>query len=101
MRSKRPGRKGSCFETLRGTDICERRTAKVRLTQEYDVFLVMFQMDHDFLDINAIDGWQDHCRTLVCWIGDMWAAHTCANIGFTPFSILIMCLCPAKTCAVN
>jgi hypothetical protein len=48
---------------------------KVRLTGQYDLFLVMCQMDHDFLNISAIDGWQDHCRTSVCWIQEMWAAH--------------------------
>jgi hypothetical protein len=48
---------------------------KVRLAQQYDLFLVMCQMDHDFLNISAIDGWQDHCRTSVCWIQEMWAAH--------------------------
>jgi hypothetical protein len=48
---------------------------KVRLTQEYDLFLVMCQMDHDFLDISAIEGWQDHCKTSVCWVQEMWAAH--------------------------
>jgi hypothetical protein len=48
---------------------------KVRLTQEYDLFLVMCQMEHDFLNISAIEGWQDHCRTSVCWIQEMWAAR--------------------------
>jgi hypothetical protein len=48
---------------------------KVRVAQQYDLFLVMCQMDHDFLNISAIDGWQDHCRTSVCWIQEMWAAH--------------------------
>jgi spore maturation protein CgeB len=47
----------------------------VRLDQEYDLFLVMCQMEHDFLDISAIEGWQDHCRTSVCWIQEMWAAR--------------------------
>jgi Glycosyl transferases group 1 len=47
---------------------------KVRLTQDYDLFLVMCQMEHDFLNISAIDGWQDRCRTSVCWIQEMWAA---------------------------
>ena len=48
---------------------------KVRLTQEYDLFLVMCQMEHDFLNVGAIEGWQDHCKTSVCWIQEMWAAH--------------------------
>jgi hypothetical protein len=46
---------------------------KIRLTQQYDLFLVMCQMEHDFLNISAIEGWQDHCRTSVCWIQEMWA----------------------------
>src|SRR5947208_1555643 len=46
---------------------------KVRLTRQYDLFLVMCQMEHDFLNISAIEGWQDHCRTSVCWIQEMWA----------------------------
>jgi len=48
---------------------------KVRLTQEYDLFLVMCQMEHDFLNISAIEGWQDHCKTSICWIQEMWAAR--------------------------
>jgi hypothetical protein len=48
---------------------------KVRLTKQYDLFLVMCQMDHDFVNISAIDGWQDHCKTSVCWIQEMWAAR--------------------------
>jgi hypothetical protein len=48
---------------------------KVRLTQQYDLFLVMCQMEHDFLNISAIEGWQDHCRTSVCWIQEMWASR--------------------------
>jgi hypothetical protein len=48
---------------------------KVRLAQQYDLFLMMCQMDHDFLDISAIEGWQDRCKTSVCWIQEMWAAH--------------------------
>jgi hypothetical protein len=48
---------------------------KVRLTQQYDLFLVMCQMEHDFLNISAIEGWQDHCKTSVCWISEMWAAR--------------------------
>jgi len=47
---------------------------KVRLTREYDLFLARCQTYKDFLDVNAIEGWKDHCRTSVCWIDEMWAA---------------------------
>jgi hypothetical protein len=47
---------------------------KVRLTQEYDLFIALCQNYHDFLSINAIQGWKDHCKTSVVWIDEMWAA---------------------------
>lgn len=48
---------------------------KVRLTQEYDLFLAACQYNHDFLHINAIEGWKDHCKVSVCWIDEFWAAE--------------------------
>lgn len=47
---------------------------KVRLTREYDLFVARCQTYKDLLDVNAIEGWKDHCRTSVCWIDEMWAA---------------------------
>jgi hypothetical protein len=48
---------------------------KVQLTREYDLFLALCQTHHDFLHVNAIRGWKDHCKTSVCWIDEMWAAE--------------------------
>jgi hypothetical protein len=48
---------------------------KVRLTQEYDLFLAVCQYYHDFLNINAIEGWKDHCKVSVCWMDEFWAAE--------------------------
>ena len=48
---------------------------KVRLTKDYDVFLAFCQYNHDFLHINAIEGWKDRCKISVCWIDEMWAAE--------------------------
>lgn len=47
---------------------------KVRLTQEYDLFLAVCQYTHDFVHVNAIEGWKDRCRVSVCWIDELWAA---------------------------
>ncbi|MCC6367102.1 MAG: glycosyltransferase [Bryobacterales bacterium] len=47
---------------------------KVRLRQEYDLFLVRCQTIKDLLDVNAIEGWKDYCRTSVCWIDELWLA---------------------------
>jgi len=48
---------------------------KVRLAQEYDLFLARCQYNHDFLHINAIEGWKDHCKVSVCWIDEFWSAE--------------------------
>src|SRR5579859_1708886 len=46
---------------------------KVKLTQDYDLFLARCQTYKDLLDVNAIEGWKDRCRISVCWIDEMWA----------------------------
>ncbi len=48
---------------------------KVRLAQEYDLFLAMCQYTHDFVHINAIEGWEDKCKVSVCWIDELWLAE--------------------------
>jgi len=53
---------------------CNPGLGKVRLNRDYDLFLALCQIHHDLLNVNAIEGWKDHCRTSVCWIDEMWAA---------------------------
>jgi len=48
---------------------------KVRLNQDYDLFIAVCQNYRDLLCLNAIDGWQDRCKTSVCWIEELWAAQ--------------------------
>lgn len=48
---------------------------KVRLTREYDLFLAVCLYTHDFLHINAIEGWEDQCKISVCWIDELLAAE--------------------------
>lgn len=48
---------------------------KVRLTQEYDLFLAVCQYTHDVLHINAIQGWKDKCKVSACWIDELWLAE--------------------------
>jgi len=47
---------------------------RVKLTQDYDLFLARCQTYKDLLDVNAIEGWKDRCRVKVCWIDEMWAS---------------------------
>jgi hypothetical protein len=46
---------------------------KVRLTREYDLFVLVCQQYWDLLYLSAIEGWEDCCKTKVCWIDEMWA----------------------------
>ncbi len=48
---------------------------RVRLTGEYDLFVIVCQNYWDLLYLNAIEGWEDHCKTSVCWIDEMWASE--------------------------
>jgi hypothetical protein len=47
----------------------------VRLTREYDLFVVVCPNYWDLLYVNAIEGWKDRCKTSVCWIDEMWASE--------------------------
>jgi spore maturation protein CgeB len=47
---------------------------KVRLTADYDLFIVVCDVWTDIPCINAIEGWRDHCKISICWIDEMWAA---------------------------
>jgi hypothetical protein len=47
---------------------------KVRLSQEYELFIAVCQDCWDLLYLNAIEGWKQHCRTSICWIDEVWAA---------------------------
>jgi spore maturation protein CgeB len=47
---------------------------KVRLTRDYDAFIVVCDVWTDLPSINAIERWKDHCRISICWIDEMWAA---------------------------
>lgn len=45
----------------------------VRLTRDYDLFMLVCPWWRDVWYANAIQGWWDHCRTSVCWILELWA----------------------------
>jgi hypothetical protein len=46
----------------------------VRLKKEYDLFFCRFQILQDLLYVNAVQGWEDRCRTSVCWLDELYAA---------------------------
>jgi hypothetical protein len=48
--------------------------SRVKLTRDYDLFVTVCQNVWDLLYLNAIDGWEDRCKTSVCWIDEVWTA---------------------------
>jgi hypothetical protein len=47
----------------------------VKLTKEYDLFVAYLPLRQDLLQVSAVRGWKDYCRTSVCWIDEIWAAE--------------------------
>jgi len=46
----------------------------VRLSRDYDLFVLLCSAWWpDLWYANAVQGWQDRCRTSVCWIDELWA----------------------------
>jgi hypothetical protein len=45
---------------------------KVRLKQDYELFIAVCQNPWDMLYVNAIENWMDRAKTTVCWIDEMW-----------------------------
>lgn len=47
----------------------------VRLSRDYDLFVLVCALWTDVWYANAVQGWQDRCGTSVCWIDELWAHH--------------------------
>jgi spore maturation protein CgeB len=47
---------------------------RVRLNNDYDVFIAVCATFLDLPYINAIERWRDHCKIGVCWIDELWVS---------------------------
>jgi hypothetical protein len=47
---------------------------EIRLTQDYELLVVVCQTFNDLLYVNALKKWKERCRASVCWIDELWAA---------------------------
>jgi hypothetical protein len=43
-----------------------------RLAQEYDLFVAFFPLMRDLIQVPAVRGWKDYCKTSVCWIDEIY-----------------------------
>lgn len=47
---------------------------RVRLTQDYELFVAVCPTYWDLFYLNAIEGWKDRCKTSVLWLDEIWAS---------------------------
>jgi hypothetical protein len=45
---------------------------EIKLDREYDLFLAVCEKPTELLNVNVLKGWQDKCRTSVCWLPEIW-----------------------------
>jgi len=46
----------------------------VRLRKDYDLFFCRVQMLRDLIYVNGVKGWEDRCKTSVCWLDELYSA---------------------------
>ena len=47
---------------------------EVKLPEDYDLLIVVYNTFWDLHFINAIQRWKDHCKISICWIDELWAS---------------------------
>ena len=45
---------------------------KIRLDRYYDLFFAVCEKPSELLNVNAVMGWKDYCRTSICWLPELW-----------------------------
>jgi hypothetical protein len=46
--------------------------SSVRLDRYYDVFFAICEKPSELMNINAVKGWKDHCKTSFCWLVEFY-----------------------------
>jgi hypothetical protein len=45
---------------------------RVSLDRDYEVFVAICEKPSELLNLNAVKGWKDRCRTSVCWVTEFY-----------------------------
>jgi hypothetical protein len=48
---------------------------KVKLDKYYDVFFAVCEKPSELLNINAVKGWKDYCKTSFCWVTEFYVKY--------------------------
>ena len=46
--------------------------SSVKLNRDYDVFLAICEKPSELMNINAVKGWKDYCKTSFCWLVEFY-----------------------------
>jgi len=45
---------------------------KIKIKKEYDLFFAVCHLPRDLFYINTLEGWNDYCKTSICWLNEIW-----------------------------
>ncbi len=45
---------------------------KIKLDRHYDIFFAVCEKPSELLNVNAVEGWKEHCSTSVCWLSEFY-----------------------------
>jgi hypothetical protein len=45
---------------------------KIQLDRSYDLFFAVCEKPSELLNVNAVEGWRDRCKTSVCLLTELW-----------------------------
>ena len=45
---------------------------KIKVKNYYDIFFATVTFLKDLLYIKNVQGWEDHCKTSICWVDEIW-----------------------------
>jgi hypothetical protein len=46
---------------------------EIKVDREYDLFFTICEKPSELLNVNALKGWKDHCRTSICLVTEFYA----------------------------
>jgi Glycosyl transferases group 1 len=47
-------------------------TEILRLKRDYDLLFVVCEKPSELLNLNAVEGWREHCKTAICWMTEFY-----------------------------
>lgn len=54
---------------------CNPGMRSLRIKKNYELFFANFQFPRDVLNLNAVEGWKDHCRKSICFVDEVWMSE--------------------------